>query len=68
MKKLIITLGVILTSLSSFGQMTINRTITPSTGPYKVGDTLTVKYIVDKGTNPATTPRYVWLRYQYMFG
>jgi hypothetical protein len=65
MKKLIITLGVILTSLSSFGQMTINRTITPSTGPYKVGDTLTVKYIVDKGTNPATTPRYVWLRYQY---
>lgn len=65
MKKLIITLGIVLISLSSFGQMTINRTITPATGPYKVGDTLTVRYIVDRGVNPATTPRYVWLRYQY---
>ena len=52
-------------SLSSFGQLTINRTITPANGPYKVGDTLTVKYVVNKGSNPATTPRYFWLRYQY---
>jgi hypothetical protein len=65
MKKLIFVLGILSISLASFGQMTINRTITPATGPYKVGDTLTVKYVVDKGTNPATTPRYVWLRYQY---
>ena len=65
MKKLL-SIGVfLLFALSSFGQMTINRVITPATGPYKVGDTLTVKYVVDKGTNPATTPRYVWLRYQY---
>jgi len=65
MKKLIFVLGILTISLASFGQMTINRTITPATGPYKVGDTVTVKYVVDKGTNPATTPRYVWLRYQY---
>ena len=65
MKKLL-SIGVfLLFALSSFGQLTINRTITPSSGPYKVGDTLTIKYIVDKGTNPATTPRYFWLRYQY---
>ncbi len=66
MKKLTTLFGLFLiTTVTAFGQMTINRTLTPSTGPYKVGDTLTVKYIVDKGTNPATTPRYVWLRYQY---
>ncbi len=64
MKKFIIFLGVLFVSLSSFGQLTINRTISPA-GPYKVGDTLTVKYVVDKGTTPATTPRYFWLRYQY---
>jgi hypothetical protein len=65
MKKLLFLFGIILISMSSFGQLTINRTITPSTGTYKVGDTLTVKYVIDKGTNPATTPRYFWLRYQY---
>jgi hypothetical protein len=64
MKKIILLLGIILFSISSYAQMTINRTITPA-GPYKVGDTITIKYVVDKGTNPATTPRYVWLRYQY---
>lgn len=64
MKKLILFLGLILTSTITFGQMTINRIVSPI-GPYQVGDTLTVKYIVDRGTNPATTPRYVWLRYQY---
>ena len=65
MKKLIMFLGILMVSLSSFGQLTINRTITPASGPYKVGDTLTVKYVVNKGSNPATTPRYFWLRYQY---
>jgi hypothetical protein len=65
MKKLLTLLGIILISMNSFGQLTINRTITPSTGTYKVGDTLTVKYVIDKGTNPVTTPRYFWLRYQY---
>ena len=66
MKKLILILSItLLTTLTTFGQMTINRTVTPANGPYQVGDTLTIKYNVDKGTNPATTPRYVWLRYQY---
>lgn len=65
MKKLMMFLGILLISLSSFGQLTINRTISPISSTYKVGDTLTVKYVVDKGTNPATTPRYIWLRYQY---
>jgi hypothetical protein len=65
MKKILLFLGVLMISLSSFGQLTINRTITPISTTYKVGDTLTVKYVIDKGTNPATTPRYVWLRYNY---
>ncbi len=61
MKKLL-SIGVFLSfALSSFGQLSVNQTITPTTG-LKVGDTLTVKYTVTKGT---TTPRYFWLRYQY---
>ena len=57
-------LGILMVSLSSFGQLTINQSIVTQP-PYKVGDTLTIKYTVDKGTNPVTTPRYFWLRYQY---
>jgi hypothetical protein len=65
MKKIV--LGLILLVLTSplFAQLTVNRTILPTTGPYRVGDTLTVKYVIDRGANPATTPRYFWLRYQY---
>jgi hypothetical protein len=61
MKKLIILLTVLFTSFSSFAQLTINQTITPTTG-LKVGDTLTVKYTVVRGV---TTPRYFWLRYSF---
>ena len=61
MKKLLTLLGVLVISLSSFGQLTVNQTITPTTG-LKVGDTLTVKYTVTRGT---TTPRYFWLRYSF---
>ena len=61
MKNLILFFGVFLISLSSFGQLTINQTVTPS-GPYRIGDTLTVRYNVTRGT---TKPRYVWLRYNY---
>jgi len=64
MKKVLALLGVLSVSLSTFGQLTVKQTVTPTSG-YKVGDTLTVKYVVDKGTNPATTPRYFWLRYQF---
>jgi hypothetical protein len=64
MKKILILLVIVFNTITAFGQMTINRTITPA-GPYTVGDTITIKYFVDRGTNPSTTPRYVWLRYQY---
>jgi hypothetical protein len=64
MKKLTKILGVFVLSficLQSNAQLTVNQSIV-QTGPYKVGDTITVKYTVSKGT---TTPRYFWLRYQY---
>jgi hypothetical protein len=48
----------------SFGQLTISQSVV-NQPPYKVGDTLTIKYTIDKGTSPITTPRYFWLRYQY---
>jgi hypothetical protein len=61
---LIIIIGVITLSLITFksnAQLTVNQSVTPTTG-LKVGDTLSVKYTVVRGT---TTPRYFWLRYQY---
>ena len=61
MKKLLVSLSLILMSLTSFGQLIINQSIV-NTPPFKVGDTLTVKYTIKKGT---TTPRYFWLRYQF---
>jgi hypothetical protein len=61
MKKLLMIIGILSISLSSFAQLTVNQTITPTTG-LKVGDTLTVKYTVVRGT---TTPRYFWLRYSF---
>ncbi len=62
MKKLTLLIGAILLfALQSFSQLTINQSVTPTTG-LKVGDTVSVKYTVARGT---TTPRYFWLRYQY---
>jgi hypothetical protein len=64
MKRLLTFLGVLVISLSSFtaqAQLTVDQAIT-TTGPYKVGDTISVKYTVAKGT---TTPRYFWLRYRF---
>ena len=62
MKNIILTAICLLTfTFMSNAQLTINQTVTP-TGPYKVGDTLTVSYNVSRGT---TKPRYFWLRYQY---
>jgi hypothetical protein len=60
MKKLLVLL-LTLVSLSATAQLTVNQSVTPTTG-LKVGDTVSVKYTVAKGT---TTPRYFWLRYQY---
>jgi hypothetical protein len=61
MKKLSFLLGLFLVSFTSFAQLTVNQTISPTTN-LKVGDTLTVKYTVNRGT---TTPRYFWLRYSF---
>jgi len=61
MKKLLILIGLVITTITSFAQVTIDQSIV-QTAPYKVGDTLQIKYTVAKGT---TTPRYIWLRYQY---
>jgi hypothetical protein len=64
MKKLLTFLGVLIISLSSFtaqAQLTVDQAITTA-GPYKVGDTISVKYTIAKGT---TTPRYFWLRYRF---
>jgi hypothetical protein len=60
-KKLLTILGILVISISSNAQLTINQSVTPTTG-LKVGDTISVKYTVARGT---TTPRYFWLRYQY---
>jgi hypothetical protein len=62
MKKLTLLIGAILSfTIQSFSQLTINQSVTPTTG-LKVGDTISVKYTVARGT---TTPRYFWLRYQF---
>jgi len=64
MKKLLTLLGILILSTIAFtsnAQLTINQSFSP-TSNLKVGDTLSVKYTIDKGT---TTPRYFWLRYQF---
>ena len=64
MKRLLTFLGVLVISLSSFtaqAQLTVDQAITTA-GPYKVGDTISIKYTVAKGT---TTPRYFWMRYRF---
>jgi hypothetical protein len=61
MKKILLFLGVLMISLSSFGQLTVNQSVSPA-GPYKVGDTLTVKYTIARGV---TLPRYFWVRYSF---
>lgn len=61
MKKLLILIGFVIITITSFAQVTIDQSIV-QTAPYKVGDTLQIKYTVAKGT---TTPRYIWLRYEY---
>jgi hypothetical protein len=63
MKKLL-SLGIfLLVTLTSYGQLTISQSITPTTG-LKVGDTLTVRYNLTKG-QVIKNPRYLWFRYQF---
>ena len=61
MKKLLTLIGILVISVAANAQLTINQSVTPTTG-LKVGDTISVKYTVARGT---TTPRYFWLRYQF---
>jgi hypothetical protein len=62
MKKLLFFLGALTVALSINAQtIVINQSIV-QTPPYKVGDTLTVKYTIEKGGSKA---RYFWLRYQF---
>ena len=57
-------LSILFVSFSSFAQLTINQeVITPP--PYKVGDTITVNYNINRGVSPTTSPRFFWLRYQF---
>ncbi len=63
MKKLLVSLSLILMSFMSFGQLTISQSMVPPSG-MKVGDTITVKYTLSKG-QVIKNPRYLWFRYQY---
>ena len=63
MKKLLSLGFFLLVAFTSFGQLTISQSLTPTTG-LKVGDTITVKYNLTKGT-VIKNPRYLWFRYQY---
>jgi hypothetical protein len=63
MKKILLFLGVLFISLSSYGQLTIAQSITPTTG-LKVGDTVTVRFTLTKGQT-VVNPRYFWFRYQF---
>jgi hypothetical protein len=61
MKNFLLAMVLSLVSLTSFGQLVINQEVT-NTKPYRVGDTLTMRYNIIKGT---TNPRFLWMRYQY---
>jgi hypothetical protein len=60
MKKFLILIVVTLLSFTAKSQITVSQSV--SSGPYRVGDTLTVTYTIDKKN---TSPRYFWLRYQF---
>ena len=61
MKKLLTLIGILVISIAANSQITVNQAVTTA-APYKVGDTISIKYTVAKDT---TTPRYFWLRYQF---
>jgi hypothetical protein len=63
MKKLLFIGIFLLVAITSFGQLTISQSLTPATN-LKVGDTITVKYTLTKGT-VIKNPRYLWFRYQH---
>lgn len=62
MKKILILLVSVLFTITSYAQGIIINQSVQEPGPYLVGDTITIKYTVDK---QSATPRYLWLRYHY---
>lgn len=63
MKKVILFLGILCVSLSSFAQLTITQSLSPTSG-LKVGDTVIVKFTLSKG-QINVNPRYMLFRYQF---
>ena len=63
MKKLLSLGFFLLIAFTSFAQLTISQSLTPASG-LKVGDTITVRYNLTKGT-VIKNPRYIWFRYQF---
>jgi hypothetical protein len=62
MKKILSALVIVLFTITTYGQgILINQSIQEQP-PYTVGDTITIKYTIDK---QSTAPRYFWLRYHY---
>ena len=62
MKKILSLIVIVLFTITTYGQgIFINQSIVEQP-PYKVGDTITIRYVVDK---QSTAPRYFWLRYHY---
>ena len=47
MKKLLTLLGILVISIATNAQLTVNQSVTPTTG-LKVGDTVSIKYTVAK--------------------
>jgi hypothetical protein len=63
MKKLLMTLLLLVVGLTSYGQLTISQSLIPPSN-IKVGDTITVRYTLTKG-QVIKNPRYLWFRYQF---
>ena len=62
MKKILSLLVIVLFTITTYAQGIIINQSVEEQPPYMVGDTITIKYTIDKQT---TTPRYFWLRYHY---
>jgi hypothetical protein len=63
MKKLLMTLLLLVVGVTSYGQLTISQSLIPPSN-IKVGDTITVRYTLTKG-QVIKNPRYLWFRYQF---
>lgn len=62
MKKILFLLLSVIFTITTYGQGVIINQSIQEQPPYLVGDTITIKYTIDK---QSSTPRYFWLRYHY---